>query len=62
MNSEFKEVSPGLWLPMRCAEDHFLPPQAPPELRAVPAFTIHIKVSKVSANALDGGFFNGANK
>jgi hypothetical protein len=62
VNSELKEVSPQLWLPMRSAEDHFPPPQAPPELRAKPAFTIHMKVSKMSANKLDPEFFNGAGK
>jgi len=61
-NSAWKEVSPKLWLPMECAEDYFPPPQAAPELREKPAFTIHMKVSKVSVNKLDDEFFNGATK
>jgi RNA polymerase sigma factor (sigma-70 family) len=61
-NSAFKEVSPKLWLPMECAEDYFPPPQATPEQRAKPAFTIRMKVTKVSVNQLDAEFFNGAGK
>jgi hypothetical protein len=62
VNSAFKEVSPHFWLPMECAEDYFPPPQATPEQRAKPAFTVHMKVSKLSVNALDETFFNGAGK
>jgi hypothetical protein len=62
VNSAFKEVSPQLWLPMECAEDYFPPPQAGAEQRAKPAFTVRIKVSKLTVNKLDDAFFNGAGK
>jgi RNA polymerase sigma factor (sigma-70 family) len=62
VNSAFKEVSPQFWIPLESAEDYFPPPQATPEQRARPAFTIRMKVSKVAVNTLDEAFFNGAGK
>ena len=56
-NADLKEVAPGVWLPMKSTEQFGTPATAPDELRDRPAFTRHIKVSKVTANATPPDFF-----
>lgn len=57
VNSEFKEIEPGLWLPFRSRHEQF-PADSPPEWKGKPAITEEIRVERLEINRVPDDLFD----
>lgn len=57
VNSELREVEPGIWLPTRCRHDVFAD-DAPIEWKGKPVMTEEIRVQKIEINRVHDDLFD----
>jgi hypothetical protein len=57
INSELREIEPGLWMPMHCRQETFAE-DAPPEWKDKPVMIQEIRVSKLELNKVSDDLFD----
>jgi hypothetical protein len=57
INTELREVEPGLWLPMHCRQESYAD-DAPPEFKDKPVMIEEIRVSKIEVNKVADDLFD----
>ncbi len=57
INTELREVEPGLWLPMHCRQESYAD-DAPPEFKDKPVLIEEIRVTKIEVNKVSDDLFD----
>jgi hypothetical protein len=57
INTELKEVEPGLWLPMHCRHEQYAD-DAPPEWKQKPVLIEDVRVTKIEVNKVSDDLFD----
>jgi hypothetical protein len=57
INTELREVAPGLWLPMHCRQESYAD-DAPPEFKDKPVMIEEVRVTKIEVNKVSDDLFD----